>query len=343
LSRKNIIFFALLILLILGIFLSLALGSVAIPFAEVFKALFGLETKEAVQSTIVWQLRMPRTLAAMLAGAALSISGLLMQTFFRNPIAGPFVLGISSGAGLGAAIWIMGAGLLVQWGLISTASLYGSWALVLSACMGAALVLVILLLVSRRMPDVNTLLILGLMLGSSVSALVMILQFFSGKQELQRFILWSMGDLGSLTWQELSILSPIVIIGISFALLLAQPLNAMLLGETYAKSLGVSVNQLRRHIIIITAILAGSITAFCGPIAFVGIAVPHIARLLWRTQRHQTLIGGSLLLGMLVLLYCQLLAQLPLKDNILPINAVTSLLGAPIVIWIVISIRQTNR
>ena len=315
----------------------------SIPFVELFKALFGFETKEVVQSTIVWQLRMPRTLAAMLAGAALSISGLLMQTFFRNPIAGPFVLGISSGAGLGAAIWIMGAGLLVQWGLISTASLYGSWALVLSACMGAALVLIILLLVSRRMPDVNTLLILGLMLGSSVSALVMILQFFSGKQELQRFILWSMGDLGSLTWQELSILSPIVSIAIFFALLLAQPLNAMLLGETYARSLGVSVNQLRRQIIIITAILAGSITAFCGPIAFVGIAVPHIARLLWRTQRHQTLIGGSLLLGMLVLLYCQLLAQLPLKDNILPINAVTSLLGAPIVIWIVISIRQTNR
>ena len=342
-SRKNIIFFALSLLLILGIFLSLALGSVSIPFVELFKALFGFETKEVVQSTIVWQLRMPRTLAAMLAGAALSISGLLMQTFFRNPIAGPFVLGISSGAGLGAAIWIMGAGLLVQWGLISTASLYGSWALVLSACMGAALVLIILLLVSRRMPDVNTLLILGLMLGSSVSALVMILQFFSGKQELQRFILWSMGDLGSLTWQELSILSPIVSIAIFFALLLAQPLNAMLLGETYARSLGVSVNQLRRQIIIITAILAGSITAFCGPIAFVGIAVPHIARLLWRTQRHQTLIGGSLLLGMLVLLYCQLLAQLPLKDNILPINAVTSLLGAPIVIWIVISIRQTNR
>lgn len=341
-SQKNNIFIALSVLLFLGIILSLSLGSISIPFPEVVKALAGQKTEQSVQSTIIWQLRMPRTLAAMLAGAALSISGLLMQTFFRNPIAGPFVLGISSGAGLGAAIWIMGAAVLVEWGLISNASLYGSWALVSAACIGAALVLILLLLVSHRLPDVNTLLILGLMLGSSVSALVMILQFFSGKQELQRFILWSMGDLGSLTWRELSVLSPIVLVAIGFAALLAQPLNAMLLGEAYARSLGVSVPKLRRNIIIITAVLAGSITAFCGPIAFVGIAVPHIARLLWQTQRHQTLIWGSILLGMVVLLYCQLLAQLPLQDNILPINAVTSLLGAPIVIWIVLTMRKVH-
>lgn len=319
--------------------LSLSLGSVWIPLTDLGRILLGLEVDQPVWPKIVWQLRLPRTIMALLAGAALAMSGLLMQTFFRNPIAGPFVLGISSGAGLGAAVWIMGAGWLLEMGLIASATLFNAWALVIAACIGAALVLLLILLLAWRMSDINVLLILGLMLGSAVSALVMLLQFFSGREELQRFVLWGMGDLGAVGWSDLMILIPIILLMLLAGLLLMQPLNVLLLGEDYAKSMGVNVSRLRWQLILITAVLAGSITAFCGPIAFVGIAVPHLARSLLRSQRQQLLMPVTILLGMLLLLICQIIAQLPMQDRILPINAITSLLGAPIVVWIVWRIR----
>jgi iron complex transport system permease protein len=325
--------------LLVAVLLSLSLGSVWIPIKDLGRILVGQEVDQPIWSKIIWQLRLPRTLMALLAGAALAISGLLMQSFFRNPIAGPFVLGISSGAGLGAAVWIMGGIWLVEMGLITTASLFNTWALVIAACFGAGLVLLLILLLAWRTADINILLILGLMLGSAVSALVMLLQFFSGREELQRFVLWGMGDLSSVGWTELAILVPLILLTIGAAFLLMQPLNVLLLGEDYAKSMGVSVKTLRWKLILITAILAGSVTAFCGPIAFVGIAVPHLARSILRTQRQQLLMPVTLLLGMLLLLICQIIAQLPMQDRILPINAITSLLGAPVVVWIVWRIR----
>lgn len=339
-ARQRNIFIVLIACLVLGLCLSLALGTVYIAPSKLFPALLGWEEALPVHNKILWQVRIPRSIAALLAGASLSLSGLLMQTFFRNPIAGPFVLGISSGAGLGAAIWMMGAGWLLSWGIIGNADLFNSWGLVISACIGAGLVLMLLLAVAWRIQDVGTLLILGMMLGSAVGALVILLQFFSGREELQRYVFWSMGDLGGLSWSEIAVLGPLTLGTILLAPLLAQPLNVLLLGEDNATALGVSVKRLRWQIILSTAILAGSITAFCGPIAFVGIAVPHAARMLWRTQRHQILIVGTILLGMVVLLYCQLLAQMLFKDKVLPINVVTSLLGAPVVVWIVLSIRK---
>ncbi len=338
--RQRNIFIILTAFLLIGLALNLALGSVYISFSDLFPAIFGLGKDDNIFEKIIWQLRMPRAAAAMLAGASLSLSGLLMQTFFRNPIAGPYVLGISSGAGLGAAVWLMGAGWLLGMGLIGSSDMFNAWGLVTASCIGAGLVLLLLLAVSWRISDIGTLLILGMMLGSAVGALVMLLQFFSGREELQRFVLWSMGDLGGLSVAELWVLGPLTLIGVTVAMLLAQPLNVLLLGEDNARSLGVSVKRLRWQLIITTAVLAGSITAFCGPIAFVGIAVPHAARLLWRTQRHQILILGTVLLGMVVMLYCQLIAILPFQDKVLPINVVTSLLGAPVVVWIVLSIRK---
>jgi iron complex transport system permease protein len=324
-------------LLLLGIVLNLAIGSVYVPVSSVISALVGAES-ETIFAKIVWQIRMPKAAAAMLAGASLSLSGLLMQTFFRNPLAGPFVLGISSGAGLGAAVWIMGSGWFMSMGLAG--AFLNGWGLVATSSLGAAVVLVLLLTVSRRIADVSTLLILGMMLGSAVSAIVMLLQFFSGSEALQRFVIWGMGDLGGLGSEEILVLSVLNISVLTFAFFLAQPLNVLLLGEENAKSLGINVQKIRWYIIIATALLAGSITAFCGPIAFIGIAVPHAARMLWRTQRHQILIPGTILLGMVVMLWCQTIATLPFQDKIIPINIITSLLGAPAVVWIALSFRK---
>jgi iron complex transport system permease protein len=323
--------------LLIGILLNLALGSVYISIPKILSAFFAADSEDIV-GKILWQLRMPKTMTAILAGASLSLSGLLMQTFFRNPLAGPFVLGISSGAGLGAAIWIMGSGWLLSMGI--AVALLNSWGLVMASSIGAGLVLLLLLAVSWRIGDVGTLLILGMMLGSAVAALVMLLQFFSGSEELQRFVFWNMGDLGGLSNAELSVLSIVNIFAIGFSFILAQPLNVLLLGEENAKSLGVNVQRLQWMLILTTAILAGSITAFCGPIAFVGIAVPHAARMLWRTQRHQILIPGTILLGIVIMLYCQIIATLPFQDKILPVNIVTSLLGAPAVVWIALTVRK---
>jgi iron complex transport system permease protein len=338
-SKQRNIFLILFFFLLTGILLNLAMGSVSVPLTKVLSAIFGGETDNVFEK-IVWQLRMPKMAAAILAGASLSLSGLLMQTFFRNPIAGPFVLGISSGAGLGAAVWIMGAGWLASLGLLSNPDFLGAWGMIIASSLGAALVLILLLSVSWRIADISTLLILGMMLGSAVGALVMLLQFFSGREELQRFVLWSMGDLGGLNGTELAVLSTVCLIGMMIAFFLSQPLNVLLLGEENAKALGVDIKKLRWMLIITTAILAGSITAFCGPISFIGIAVPHAARMLWRTQRHQLLIPGTILLGAVVMLYCQLLSTLPFTDKILPINVITSLLGAPAVVWIVLSVKK---
>lgn len=326
-----------LLLLCLGLMgANLWLGSVSFSLERIWAALLG-NPWEASDATIIWQFRMPKIGAALLCGAGLSVSGLLMQTFFRNPIAGPFVLGISSGASLGVALALMASNTL-------TALVGAAWAqspvfILIMAISGASLVLLLLLLVSWRVADVNTLLILGLMFGSASSALVALLQYFSNQQALQQYVLWSMGSLTGLTPQELFWLTPVCGIALLAALGCSKWLDALLLGEQYAKSMGVPVRRLQQVILVITAVLAGSITAFCGPIAFVGIAVPHLARLLFRTHQHLILIMGSVLMGMVVLLACQLIAQLPGSELVLPINVVTSFLGAPMVMYLVLSGR----
>lgn len=320
------------VICLLAILLDVALGSVVIPFRELLIILTGGEASNPTWTTIVFEFRMPRVLAAVLVGSGLAASGLLMQTLFRNPIAGPYILGISSGASLGVAL------LLMLGGVFAVAQV-GSWALVAVAALGSGLVLLLMLLIAWRVGDMTTLLIVGLMIGSATSAIVTILEYFSGLQQLKMFVLWSMGSLTRITWAELWVLFVIIIIGLVTAILLAKPLNGWLLGEDYARSMGIPVQNIRFIIISVTALLAGSITAFCGPIAFVGIAVPHIARMLLRSQNHLVLMPVSILLGAIVLLLCDVVAQLPGSAQQLPINAVTSLVGAPVVIWIVIQRR----
>lgn len=324
-----------LLLLCMGLlFANLWLGSVSFSSERLWAALVGIPW-EPSDATIIWQFRMPKIGAALLCGASLSVSGLLMQTFFRNPIAGPFVLGISAGASLGVALALMATNLLVT--IVGIAWVQSPAFILIMAILGASLVLLLLLLVSWRIADVNTLLILGLMFGSASSAIVALLQYFSNQEALKQYVLWSMGSLTGLTMQELCWLTPVCILALIAALGCSKWLDALLLGEQYARSMGVPVRRLQQVILVVTALLAGSITAFCGPIAFVGIAVPHLARMLFQTHQHLILILACVLMGMVVLLACQLVAQLPGSDSVLPINIVTSFLGAPMVMYLVIA------
>jgi iron complex transport system permease protein len=321
----------LLILLIFLMLINVLWGSVDISFETVLKVLFGSADNES-DIAIIWKFRIPKILAALVAGASLSVSGLLMQTFFRNPIAGPFVLGISSGASLGVALLIMASGSLSSLAFLGSSN----WALIFMAMLGACAVLFLLMLVSLRIKDINTLLILGLMFGSATSAIVALLQYFSSQQALQQFVLWSMGSLTGVTWEELYLLTPVCMLVLVFCLGLSKTLDALLLGDQYAISMGVNVRRAQQLIILSTAVLAGSVTAFCGPIAFVGIAVPHLARMLFQTHKHLLLILATILLGMITMLFCQFIAQLPGSEGMLPINVITSFLGAPMVIYIVL-------
>lgn len=329
-SVKNRIYlFILALLTIIFLLADIAIGSVWIPLDEVIIILSGGEPTKLAWKTIIWDFRMPRVLSAILVGGALSVSGLLMQTLFRNPIAGPYVLGISSGASLGVASLLMSGGLSLMSG-------FGQWAMVIVAALGSGLVLLLMMLIAWRIRDIVTLLIVGLMLGSATSAIVTILEYFSGLQELKMFVLWSFGSLNRITWDEFYVLFCIVGLGLFGSFFMIKPLNALLIGEEYAKSMGLEIMPVRFFIIGITALLAGSVTAFCGPIAFIGIATPHLARMLFQTQNHQILLPATILFGIVIMLFCDLVAQLPGSDQNLPINAVTSLIGAPVVIWIVV-------
>ena len=258
-----------------------------------------------------------------------------MQTLFRNPLAGPFVLGISSGAGLGVAIIIMGATVL---GLGAISGI----GVITASVLGSIAVLLLIILMSLRIKDTMGLLIVGLMVGSLSSAVVGILSYFSSSEELKRYVFWSLGSLGNITWEDLWILSLLFLAAIMLLLWIIKPLNALLLGENYALSLGINIKRTRWIIIIITSILAGSITAFAGPIAFIGLAVPHLARLILPTVNHKILIPTALLLGATLLLFCDIVSQLPFSNYSLPVNAVTSLLGAPLIIWLIMRKRNLH-
>ncbi len=311
--------------------LNVSLGSVHIPFENILSILSGGATDNPTQEYIITQYRLPKALTAILVGAALSLSGLIMQTFFRNPLAGPFVLGISSGASLGVALLLLGGSVI---GGISAVTSGAS--LAIAASTGSFLVLLSIMVVATRVRDTMALLIIGLMFGSITSATVSVLSYFARMESLQQYIFWSFGSMGDLSWEELRIFIIIISIGIIMSIIAIKSLNTLLLGENYAKSLGMNVTRIRYALIFITSILAGSVTAFAGPIAFIGLAVPHLTRQVFRTPNHRILVPAVLLCGAILMLICDTLAQLPGYAFSLPVNAITSIVGAPVVIWLLV-------
>tara|TARA_Y100000815_G_C13350220_1_gene504110 strand:+ start:31354 stop:32388 length:1035 start_codon:yes stop_codon:yes gene_type:complete len=337
-KKYMILFGVLTAALVLLFVLNLSLGSVNIPFNDVVNTLSGKGAGKATWEFIILNYRLPKAITAVLAGMGLSLSGLLMQTLFRNPLAGPYVLGLSSGASLGVAFVILGAGFLPI--IVKDFSL-SSYGTVAASMLGSFLVLLAVLAVAARLRDTMAILIVGLMFGSFTSAIVGVLTYFSTAQQLQKFTFWAMGSLGSLSWENIAILAVACTMGISLAATCIKPLNALLLGERYAKSMGINFGRARFIIILATSILAGSVTAFAGPVAFIGLAVPHMAKLAFRTSNHIVLFWATLLSGAIVLLVCDIVTQLPDSDLTLPINAVTSIVGAPVVIWLLL--RKRNK
>ncbi|MBW8199299.1 FecCD family ABC transporter permease [Flagellimonas abyssi] len=317
--------------------LNISSGSVTIPFADMLSTLFGESPEIASWEYIIWDYRVPKAFTSILVGGGLSLSGLLMQTLFRNPLAGPFVLGISSGASLGAALLLMGTSILAGY---TSLSFLGDITLSIASSFGSFLVLLIVMIVAQRVKDTMALLIIGLMFGSITSAIVSVLAYFSSAEDLQRFNFWSFGSVGNLSVNQLFLLGSIVAVGVFLSIISIKSLNAFLLGENYAQSLGVSLKKSRLTIIVATGLLAGGITAFAGPIAFVGLAVPHLTRQIFNTMEHKVLIPAVMLYGAILMLLCDTLAQLPNSASVLPINAITSLVGAPVVIWLLVRKRK---
>ena len=326
------------LLLILGIFvltaLNLSLGSVSIPMKWVFAALTGHEDTPVVYANILMKSRLPQTITAAMAGAALSIAGLLMQTLFRNPLAGPSVLGISSGASLGVAAVVLLAG---AGGLMGMSIYYAS---ILAAFVGAFVVLLLISYFSARLHDNAMLLIIGLMLGYITSSLVGVLNFYATSENVHSYTLWGLGSFSGVGWSQMPLFSGLIVIGLLVSLGMPKWLNMLLLGDRYASNLGLRVPRARLAVIIVAGVLTAAVTAFCGPIAFLGIAVPQVSRFLVGRNEHTVLLPITLLTGMFIALLCNLIARLPGLEGALPINAVTSFMGAPIVIWVILDKRR---
>ncbi len=338
-KKHYFLFLILLFTLILMFFVNISLGSISIPFQEISKGILNQKMEKESWEIILYNFRLPKAITAIFVGFALSISGLMMQTLFRNPLAGPYVLGLSSGASLGVAFVFLGASFLPHF--LSTIFL-SSYGIVIASFSGSALVLFAVLLVSKKLKDTMSILIVGLMFGSFTSAIVSVFSYFSTAEQLQKFTFWSLGSLANLSWNEVSFLVLLTCLGLFLSFTVIKPLDALLLGEKYAKSLGINFKKTRLIIIIATSILAGSITAYVGPIAFIGLAVPHIAKLIFQTSNHFILFWSTLLVGGIIMLFCDIIAQMPGSDLTLPINAVTSMIGAPIVVWLLIRKRNFN-
>ena len=336
---KYLIFAVLLFCLIIFLLLDLFIGSVNIPFKEVVRILFTQNSTKPEWVTIIFDFRIPKSVTAILAGAALSVSGLQMQTVFKNPLAGPYVLGITAGASLGVAVLVLGFSSFLY---ISQISTLGNWAIVISAWIGSGLILLLILSVSVRVKDIMTILILGIMFGSATTAIVSIFQYFSSESMLKAYVVWTMGNLGGVSNNQLQVLIPCILAGLILSFLSVKILNVLLLGENYAKSLGINIKITRFLIFFSTSLLAGSITAFCGPIGFIGIAVPHITRLIFKTSNHNYLLPGTMLTGAVLMLISDIISQLPGHESTLPINSITALVGIPIVIWVIIKNQKIS-
>lgn len=324
-------------MLLICFFTNISLGSVYIPVKDVFNSLIGSTSEPETWHDIIQNYRLPKAITAILVGSGLGISGLLMQTLFRNPLAGPFVLGISSGASLGVALVILGSSVF---GGVFVSILISKWSIVIAASLGSFLVLLAVLMVSIKVRDTMAILIIGLMFASITAAIVSVLSYFGSAQQLQQYIFWGFGSLGNLSWDELFIFFIIYSLGIIVSLTSIKSLNTLLLGENYAKSLGLNIKRSRLAIIISTSLLAGTITAFAGPIAFIGLAIPHLTRQVFNTSNHKILLPAVFLFGSIVMLICDSVAQVPNSDYTLPINAITSLVGAPVVIWLLVRKRK---
>ena len=320
--------------------LDIGLGSVRIPALDVMKVLAGIETENDLWHKIIFMIRLPKALSAVLAGSALAVAGLQMQTLFHNPLAGPSVLGITAGASFGVALVMLSGGSAASIYAIQQLEIGGSWLIVIASALGAAMVMAIILLVSIRLKDNISLLIIGIMIGNISISIVSIWQYFSEPEQIQDYLMWTFGSLGGVTSGQLSIFSGVVLIGILLVFLSSKSLNTLLLGENYARSLGLNIKLTRFFLILTTSLLAGAVTGFCGPIAFVGIAVPHIARSVLGTSDHRVLIPASLIIGAMLMLFCDIIAQLPGSQYSLPINAITALLGSPIVVWVILKNRN---
>ena len=326
-GRTTFLFTALALLTVVLFTADLLVGSVAVAPADIWAALTGGDCDPAIRD-IILRIRLLKAVTALLAGAALAASGLQMQTLFRNPLAGPYVLGISSGAGLGVALFLLGAPLLG----VSAHSFVQSLGIAGAAWLGAALVLLVVMAVSRRIKDIMVILILGMMFGSGISSVVEILQYLSSEAALKSFVIWTMGSLGDVTFNQLAVLVPSIIAGLLLAVVTIKPLNLLLFGEEYAVTMGLNIRRSRGLLFLSTTLLAGTVTAFCGPIGFIGLAMPHVTRMLFRNSDHRVLVPGTVLSGAAVLLLCDLVS----KMFTLPINAITALLGIPIVVWVVL-------
>jgi iron complex transport system permease protein len=341
-NHKLTFFFILPIVVTILFLADISYGAVRIPIIEVFQILLqklvGIKNESAAYQShpsweiIIWQFRLPKAMTAILVGAGLSTSGLQMQTLFRNPLADAYTLGISSGASLGVALLILVG--------VSVGNLVGQWAIVFAAIMGALAVMLLILFVAVQVRNMVSLLIIGMMLGNGIGAIIIILQSFSGKDELQRYVNWSYGTLGAVDWTKMQIFLPISLLGILVTLFLHKPLNISLLGENYAQSMGLNLRKVRAYIILVNSIITGVITAFCGIIGFVGIAVPHICRQIFDTSDHKILLPACILIGASLMLVCDMLCQLPHSPQILPINAITALVGVPVVVWVILKARN---
>jgi iron complex transport system permease protein len=330
-KSRSLILFIGLSLLAIGLFLAdLAWGSIHISLSEIISVFFG-KGGEGINSEILLNFRLPKAITAVLAGASLSVAGLMMQTLFRNPLADPYILGVSSGASLGVALVMMAAAFL------PVAFVSSGWALIAAAIIGASIVLVLVVGVSFKVNNAVSLLIVGIMFGTIASSFVSVLQNFSNPDAIKLFVMWTFGSLSAVTWNYMTVLMPVVLVGLGLAFYLQKKLDGLLLGENYARGLGISITKIRFLIVLATGLLAGGITAFTGPIAFVGVAIPHIARGVFRTSLHRILLPACVLLGASLLLVCDIISQMPTYT--LPINTISALFGAPIIIWIILKRR----
>jgi iron complex transport system permease protein len=336
-SKTSFRWAVLLMLLVVLFLLNLSLGSVQIPLSEIFKILTGRPAGDPVWTEIMWDFRMTKAITCIFGGGALALGGLQMQTLFRNPLAGPDVLGLSSGASLMVSLVFMSnaAG-------VTLSAIQSPWTVAIAASIGCSIVFLIMLAISRRLQDNVSLLIVGLMIGAGTSSVVSVLQYLSKADEMQVYVLWTFGSLGGLNWTEIQVLGVILTAGAAISLFNIKSLNAWLLGNNYAQSLGVNLQRSRFYAILSASVLTGAVTAFCGPIAFVGLAVPHLVKLLIQSHNHKVLIPAVLMGGAALLLGCDILAQLPGSTNVLPINAITALIGAPVVIWVILRNKKIN-
>lgn len=322
-----LLFTGLLVVLIISFILDLILGSIDIPLKELYLIISGNSSDE-IYREILLNYRLPKAITALLTGASLSVAGLLMQTLFRNPLADPYILGVSSGAGLGVAITMMSATILPSFWIT------GSWGVILSAVTGGTLVLMLVILVSFRLQNTVSLLIVGIMFGTIAGSLISIIQNFTNPDAIKLYVLWTFGSLSAVNWEKMQILFPVILAGLLLAFSLHKKADGMLLGDNYAMGLGINTRKTRILMVIATGLMAGGITAFTGPIAFVGVAVPHIVRGILKTSTHRLLIPASVITGGILLLICDIISQIP--EYALPVNTISALFGAPVIIWIIL-------